>query len=322
MFQTSRNVAMPNYSALTDLPPLMPLFLRKRRMGLAAVEEIAGQLGVERSLLFTLTRVREVQGMYGGEPVSLAQLREGDPYRAVDGYSGPLSILEGEGLIVKDGNKGVPSFALSPRAWEAVERLHAEGRAHVARLQPLPQVDLARLAHQLERAVDAIVADPTRAPRPGSHLMGALSLEVSREGAPAMVRIEQAIFDLWMARDDAHIKAWRDADMEGPPMDVVWLLWQGKAHTVSQLQEALQHDQTPTDLESSLLFLIEKGHVTRHGDEVQLTPQGVLMREDIERDTDRIYFAPWPHTSNEGEWVREKMREMVDELPAPVPPTP
>ena len=50
------------------------------------------------------------------------------------------------------------------------------------------------------------------------------------------------------------------------------------------------------------------------------TPQGVVEREDIERETDRVYFASWPHTLAEAEWLRDKLGELVENIPTPPPP--
>ena len=100
-------------------------------------------------------------------------MRAGDPYSAIDQYSGPLSVLLEKGLVSQD-DEG--AYSLSPRAREAMEDLHAAGRQHVARLQPLPEEDLEALADQLERAVAGIIADPVLSPRPGSHMAGSRSL--------------------------------------------------------------------------------------------------------------------------------------------------
>jgi hypothetical protein len=202
-----------------------------------------------------------------------------------------------------------------------MEDIHAAGRQHVARMQPLPEEDLEMLADQLERAVAGIIADPVLSPRPGSHMAGSRSLRIDSDTLHAMVRLEQAIYELWGARDDAHMKAWRDAGLEGPPMDVLTRLWTGEASTVSDLQTALADEQTSTDLESSLAYLLDKDYLARDGDAVQLTPEGALAREDIERDTDKIYFAPWPHTTSDAEWMRYKLGEVIANLPLPpLPP--
>ena len=111
------------------------------------------------------------------------------------------------GLLVEDES----GIYLSARALDAVRRLHAGAREYLATLQPLPPDDLEELARQLERAVEAILQDPALMPRQGSHLAGSRSIATFEADAPAMVRIEQGVYDLWMARDDAHMAAWRDA---------------------------------------------------------------------------------------------------------------
>jgi Mn-dependent DtxR family transcriptional regulator len=296
---------------LNQIPPLLPQFLRKRRVGLPAVAELMGELDVERPDLFVLIFLNLVQGSYGG-PATLAQIRAEEPYATIDRYSAPLARLLEKGLVMRDK---AGAYALSPQAKDAVDRLHTAGRAYVSQFRPLPAEDLEELARQLERAVDAVVADPVLAPRPGSHLAGSLSLRPFDAKMTPMARIEQSVHELWGARDDAHVKAWRDAGLEGPPMAALTRVWSGEARTVSDLHKALENEQTPEDVDSSLAFLAEKDYVIHDGDDLlQVTPEGALVREDIERETDRIYFASWPYTIAEAEWVRDKLTQLIEHL--------
>lgn len=293
----------------------MPQFLQKRRAGIAAPRVISEQLGIEIPLLFTLLQINITQGSYGGRPLTSAELRSRTRhlYSTRDHLSAPIAVLKEKGLLQEDAEGCI---TLTPQAVEAVEAVHTAGKAHVANLQPLPSNELEALTHQFERAVEAVLNDPVLSPRPGSHLAGSLSLHTSGPDAPMMVRLEQAIYDLWLARDDAHIKAWRDADMEGPPMQMLTVLWLGEASTVSGLTELLHENQAPEDVENSLAYLFDKDYVERDGDDLKQTPAGVLAREDIERDTDLVYFASWPHTPEEAEWMRDKLRELIDNIPA------
>lgn len=286
-----------------------------------AAREIMGDLGLEPPTFFTLVVLSLIEGSYGGKPVTLQQIRAWSRYiyNSTDTLSAEFAALKEKGLVseAEDG-----SLLLSPLAQSSVAQVHAAGRAHVAVMQPLTPDNLTELADQLERAVASIEADPVLAPRPGSQLAGSRSLATFGPDAPAMVRIEQAIYDLWQARDDAHIRAWREAGMEGPPMEALTILWSGEAGTVSEMEKLLQDNQTPDGLESSLVYLTERELVTRHGDTAQLTPAGVLVRDDIEHETDRVYFASWPHTLEEARWLSDKLRELIDNLSTPPPPTP
>ncbi len=292
----------------------MQQFLQKRRAGIAAPRLIAEKLGIEMPLLFTLLQVDIMQGSFGGRALTQAEMRSHTRhlYGTRDHLSAPIATLMEKGLMRKD-EEG--RFSLTPQAQEAVASVHEAGRAHVAQLQPLPPDILEELLRQLERGVDAVMRDPVLAPRPGSQLAGSRSLATFGPDAPVMVRIEQSIYDLWHARDDAHIKAWREAGMEGPPMSTLTVLWLGETDTVRGLAEKLQDNYAPEDMEGILAYLFDKDYIMRDGDEIKLTPAGALAREDIERETDRIYFASWPHTQEEAEWMRDKLGELIDNIP-------
>ena len=301
-------------AVLRELPPLMPQFLRKRRVGLPAVKELVDSLGIERPHLFSLLFLRLVTGTYGGAPVSPAQVRAWDPYSTQDTHGEAFAALAAKGLVRVD-EQG--SFGLSPEGREAVDRLHEAGRAFVAAHKPLPPHDLETASALLSSAVAATLADPVLSPRPGSHLAGSRSLATFGADAPAMVRIEQAVYDLWHARDDAHMKAWRDAELEGPAMPVFTLVWSGEATTLPELTERLGGPESLAQIESSLAYLVASEYLEVDGEQVRLTPAGALVRDDIERETDRIYFAPWPLSLEEAEWLRDRLRQLVDHLPVP-----
>lgn len=299
--------------ALRQLPPMMPQFLRKRRAGLSAVREIAAELGIIPPLLFTLVQMRFVAGSYGDKPITEAHVRALDPYATRDLLSEPLAQLAQTGLLLKDGQG---SILLSPRAAKAVEQLQVAGRAHVAALQPLPPGDLANLARLLQLGRDALQAEGAPWNRPGAHILGAHSFAVSQLDASVMVNIEQAIYDLWMARDDAHIAAWRAAGLEGPAMAALTQVWSREAGTLAEIAEKLRPQQSAQDVESSVAYLVANGYIEQTGGDVSLTPQGARVRDSIEGQTDRIYFEPWPHTLEQAERLRTNLRQFVDNLPS------
>jgi hypothetical protein len=300
---------------LREIPPLLPKYLPRRRVGVPVAGELASELGVERPLIFLLLHVDTTQSMYGRDEVTFAELRAHNPYQVIDDVSGPLAKLKEKGLV---DESTVGRFTLSPEAHAAVDRLHTEATRFVARRVVLPTEDARRLADELRRAASALEADPRFAPFPGSHLAGFQAKSRYGDQSAPMVRIEQAVGELWGARDDAYTKAWREADMEGPPLDVLAHIWSG-ANTVGALCEALRAKQSPDDVESSLSWLVEREYVQREGDSVSLTPQGAMMREDIEHETDRVYFEPWPYTVEEAVWVRDELGRLVDGLATPSP---
>jgi hypothetical protein len=313
MLSTAEDAQDNRLGILKELPPLMPRFLMRRRVGAPVVAALMNELNLERVDFFIMVQMHQVLGSYDYAPVTLAQIRQYYPYHFNDPFTPSISVLQDKGLVIGDVIEGI---ALTERALEAMERLHTEAKEHVSRLDALPLAEAEALARQLERASKAIMGDPILAPRPGSHLAGSLSLAAFGNTKPAMVRIEQAVHDLWMARDDAHMKVWRDAEMEPLAMSIWTLLWSGDATTIEGLAAKLSM-QTKAAVESNLAYLYDKEYVIRQEDTLQLTPEGILAREDIERETDRIYFASWPHTASEAARTRNSLKTLIDRLPAP-----
>lgn len=294
-------------AVLREIPPLLPQFLQRRRAGLPIVGELIAKLGIERPLMFTLLHIDLTEGIYGKEGVTLAEIRAYDPYSAIDRYSMPVGQLVALELVEESEDGAV---RLSSEARSAVDTLHREAANFVAQKTPIAEADMERLASELRRAADALAADPTLLPRPGSHLMGYRALSRFGGHSAPMVRIEQSVGELWGARDDAHMAAWRAADLEGPPFDVLSHVWSG-VNRVDALSDALKMKQTPDDVEISLAWLVEREYVERDGEAVGITSQGAMTREDIEHETDRVYFASWPQTREEAEWTRDRLREII-----------
>lgn len=301
---------------LREIPPLVPLFLRRRRVGTPAVAPALEQLGIERPMLFALMTIDIIGGSYGGNPITLSQLHAYDPYNVIDEYAHTLPELLRRGILREDA-EGTLSF--SPEARAAVDAVQSGSSAYVAGREVLAHDTLRALAGQLRRAVDALTAHPTTAPQAGSHLAGHLWVQRYADLSRPMAAIEAYVYALWGARDDAHMAAWREAGMEAPALDVLTQVWQG-ATTVAEVASNLQDKQTRDDVESSLTWLVAHEYVTLDGDTLAITPTGVMKRDDIERETDRIYFTPWPHTAEEAAIVRDTLREVVERLAPPAPP--
>jgi len=295
---------------LRQLPPLMPLFLQRRRVGIPIVGELMADLDVQRPLLFMLLHVDTTQSIYGKNEVTLGELRSYNPYQVIDDVSGPLYKCVERGLVLQSSDGG---FTLSPEARAAVDRLHTEATVYVAKRIVLSVNDTEHLAGDLRRAADAVDANPALGPRLGSHLLGFKAKDRYGDQSAPMVRIEQALGELWGARDDAYTAAWREAEMEGPPLEVLSTIWSGNG-TIHALNEALNVKQAPDDIESSLAWLVEREYATRDGDRVSPTPRGVMVREDIENETDRVYFDGWPYSISEANRVREKLGQLVEGL--------
>jgi hypothetical protein len=192
-----------------------------------------------------------------------------------------------------------------------IERIEQAEHDYVATLTPLPLPELTRLAALLE----TIVQGRWQASEPMVKAHQARCYRLAITTPAPMVRLNAAVFALWMARDDAHIAAWQAEGLSGPHLDLLTRLWTGEVHSLPELTTALQHTQRPEDVLEGVTALREAGYVLAEGEYLTLTDWGQQVRTRIEEETDRIYFTAWPSlTSEDLNWLSSSLTQVCDRL--------
>jgi hypothetical protein len=297
----------PQHDPRRSLVDLIPQYLMRRMRGWTELPSILDEtgLGPNRALLRALVTETDP-----GASMSEAELRANlfNPYATIHSYLESLPVLVERGYLSVEGDR----YTVTPQGRALVERLERAGRAYLATLDPLPAADLARLADTFADIAARLWVAAEPAAKPHQDRVRRLP---SAEGSPAMARLEEAVYALWMARDDAHNAAWRAAGFDGPAFDLLTRIWAGEADTVAELIERVSGGQRPEDVQRGLAVLIEKGYVIAEGGALRLTPAGRATRDAIEVETDRIYFAPWPPSgSDDVEWLYEAFRTLCERL--------
>ena len=259
---------------------LFPEFLRKRRRGFVARrQEIAREIGISDDALLMLGPAVQ----WGQDGVlTHTRLRWVSVYVTKDPWPPLLDEDVRAGLLDRDGD----AWRLTARGRETFARVNGEARAYVASL-PLPATQLSRLAPALEALVRRIPPGSERA------TAGRRLVPSPEEARHHVVRVEQTILELWLRRDDCHIGAWETAGYEGPALDVLSQVWEGKT-TLDEVAAAIANKQERANVERNVETLIARGDLVREGDALRLTTQGRASRDAIERETDRRYFNGWP----------------------------
>jgi hypothetical protein len=192
-----------------------------------------------------------------------------------------------------------------------IERIEQAEHDYVATLTPLPLAELSRVAALLEAIAQRLwqASEPTvKAHRARCHRLPITT------PAP-MVRLTAAVLALWMARDDAHIAAWRAEGLIGPHLDLLTRLWTGEAHTLPELSTTLQQTQRPENILQGVGTLSDAGYVLVEGEPITLTKDGQQVRTRIEEETDRIYFTSWSNLSPEDlDWPYASLKMVCDIL--------
>lgn len=226
------------------------------------------------------------------ETTTAARLQVRGPYTAAAGYQTRLVKAAEKGYLdeLRPGE-----FYLSDSGRVEITRVVDQAHQAMVRADPLSPADGERLAVLLGRLVTTSLRTP---PPPETW-----SIQHSHKLMPAMIPplpyIEQAISCLSGYRDDAHLAAWRPSNLTATALEALTLLWRGTADSLDALNEQLQRrGHAPQVYAKALAELREWGYVEGPDDAPRVTKSGRVFREQVERDTDRYFFAPWSCLSN------------------------
>lgn len=224
----------------------------------------------------------------------------------LDQWDAPAASARGSGLADEEGGR----WRLLPKGRDLARQVRAEADAYFATLAPLSADETTRLAGLLQRALDAIEASDV----PHDHMRRTARLR--GDARIPMVALENAVFGLWQARDDCHMSAWRERGFDGPTFDVLTRVWRQEATRPNELAAKLAQ-QRPADVAAALERLRASGLVERAS--VTTTTRGAALRREIEDDTDRRFFAPWPDDVGAAAgWIADRLGKVNAAL-APAP---
>lgn len=279
-----------------DIVPLIPEFLGRRRLGFTYPLRVMEELGIDRPTFgFVISGV----GFQGDEGGRLEDLF--NPYSTIfDQWKGPAAAARGAGLAELDEASG--RWRITPKGRDLFTRVRREADAYLATLEPIPSAEIVQLAALLARALAAVEASGV----PFDHMPR--NARLRGNGQIPMVALENALFGLWHARDDSHMSSWRDAGFDGPSFDVLTRLWRKEATTESDLVAKLP-TQRPEDVAAGLARLRAKGLVEPEA--LEVTEKGAKLRQHIEDETDRKFFAPWPaDVGKQAPWMIDRLRSV------------
>ena len=131
-----------------------------------------------------------------------------------------------------------------------------------------------------------------------------------------MVALENALFGLWHARDDSHMASWRDAGFDGPTFDVLTRVWRNEATDQDELAKKMP-GQREGEVRAAVARLRAEGYVQSGA--LATTERGATVRQQIEDETDRKFFQPWPEDlAAEAPRLRDALRA-INQVLAPAP---
>ncbi len=285
---------------------LVPRYAHARRAGWTPLPEMPGRITLPEYVL-----LRRVAIVRDDAPIPSAELRANlaNPYSSiVDPILDPLLRLVELGLLDRSGD----AYALASAGREMLTRCERAANDYASGRIRLPPDDLARLAATLHDIAERQRRAPEPADKAHQNRVPRLRRFDRRQTPP--IQLEHALYALQRARDDAHIAAWRAAGFRGPPLDLLSRVWAGNASTIVELVQLTRDSMRPEDVAALLDELERDGYVTLQLSSVTITSRGRDVRDAIEHETDRVYFAPWPEI--DAGWVRGQLEAVAADLTA------
>jgi hypothetical protein len=291
-----------------SLVPLFPQFLRTRRRGWPGLTTFLDETGLSRPAVFLVAYAAG----YPPGGASADDLRPGFPYATRDPHLPALDEATASGFLARD-ERG--RYRPTERGMALVVTVERAATAWLATQRPLPEADLQRLAMSFGTIADGLHRADWP-PEARVHRWAWLVAHVPEAAKVPLVRLERAIMDLWMARDDAHMAAWGAARFHGPQLDVLTRLWRGEAEDLATLQGLLAETQEPETVAAIVDELSEQGYLEVRLGALQPTRAGHNVREGIEADTDEIYFRQWPALDSATvAWLHDTLGRLIAALP-------
>ncbi len=301
-----KGIAMETFvAARRAIVEQLSLFLQLRRRRWRGLQTLLDEYHLTRPEFFLL---RALEGETESRQIlTLQQMQEHlfNPYATRFMIFEHLPLLVEQGYLQKQGEEG---YLVTDTGRSLCNRIEMAAHAYIGSLEFSPSIPLAALAVALLERVHG--AWQSQEPLVKAH-QERTKRRLPVEEAPALVQIEWAILGLWEARDDAHIAAWRAYRFSGPVFDILSQIWSKEAQTLPSLVSVLGEAQQLDDIQQGILDLTRLGYIILADHHFELTQQGQKIRDDIERETDRIFFASWDQmTNDEIIWLSEQLSEV------------
>ena len=195
----------------------------------------------------------------------------------------------------------VTRYVVLPHAREAVRALGEAGDARAGEIVTMADADLTRI-HDL---LAAVAAANLAAPEPPARWAAARRFRTASEETPLPGRIREAALDLLAYRDDVHLAAWSahaDPASEGGTWNAFSHAWSEAARTAEAIALAAAFRGYDAAFYARALADLEtRGWVEpTDAGAYRTTAEGQVLRDDVERQTDEWFFAPWAGLGDDG----------------------
>ncbi|MCO6450107.1 MAG: hypothetical protein J5I90_04890 [Caldilineales bacterium] len=248
----------------------------------ATIQHYKTETGLDRSTWFLLVRMLAIEP----EPITDELLSLRSPYSSASRHISHLQAAQARDYIEeRDG-----AYHLTAKGQAETQEFVDDLRMVMVAFDPLPEPQSERLGGLLNGLVQASLD----APEPAERWRLRHSYTLMPEPHPPFPFTEQAISCLAAFRDDCHLAAWQPTGLTGPALESLTYLWRADDHTLAGLHKQLVRRAQPRQVyRNALDVLCERGYIEGEEEEIRVTEAGREFRQQVEDETDRLFFTPW-----------------------------
>lgn len=227
--------------------------------------------------------------LFGSEQITTSKFMHMFPYGLARLNEECFASAARQGYLILDNESGYSATEIGVNVAQKIWRQAGDS---IADLKPMSEESLQHLLNFLERLVEASLAMP----QPPAHFfLSSKKKNYQQFGTIYPLEYFVVLFgELAAYRDDMYVAAWQAYQIEGHAWDLFDKMVGGKALTIDGLYAKLKRRGLPQEIYfQDLQELIKRGWVTEKANEYQITPAGNKVREDVEAETERLFFAPW-----------------------------
>ncbi|MBK9008911.1 MAG: hypothetical protein CNIPEHKO_01749 [Anaerolineales bacterium] len=243
---------------------------------------------------------------------SRVNFQKRDPFTNPEKFEKTFAYLDVKGWIQPQPED---QYKVTEMARAGVKFIVMAGDAKLPPPEFMPEIDLERLKVLLKKI--ALANDS--APEPPEKWAILKRFRVADRESPVMTKIREYLLDLFAYRDDAHLEAARPHfHTAGIAWNVLGAAAGGNPVTADRLAEQLAFRGYDADEYAVALQAAQEiGWLEQAGDSgaYRISRQGVELREQVERQTDAYFFAPWSAlTQEELDELQESLGKLREKL--------
>ncbi|MBI3741636.1 MAG: hypothetical protein HY257_07765 [Chloroflexi bacterium] len=244
--------------------------------------KIANDLGLDLNLRALLTAALT----YEPDAISARYIANRIPYTSDAVPQSQLEQLAAKGFLNASNQT---EFRLTDTGRAAAKQIYPV-LDEMNSLDVLSRENLARLAQLLNRVADAF----QRAPEPPSKWCVTRARRLRIANAQSVSDIYFSLAEMNAYRDDCHLGAWRAQKLRGEAWEAFTLVWRGDAKNADELFEKLKLRGHIRDAYADALNdLAKRGWIEQKDGVYAATANGKKLREDVETQTDKNFYAAW-----------------------------